>query len=199
MNLPNRITIVRIVLSILLLVLLIFPFDMCGISFPIFHLFGSITVSLQYIIGGVIFLVASLTDFLDGNIARKKGLVTDFGKVMDAIADKVLVNGILIILAYDGFISVAIPVIIITRDIFVDSFKMASGNKGKVVGASIAGKIKTICMMIGMSLTLFYNLPFELIGVNVGYALIIVATVLSVISGIEYYYNTKEAFVEDNK
>ena len=76
---------------------------------------------------------------------------------------------------------------------------MASGNKGKVVGASIAGKIKTICMMIGMSLTLFYNLPFELIGVNVGYALIIVATVLSVISGIEYYYNTKEAFVEDNK
>ena len=72
---------------------------------------------------------------------------------------------------------------------------MASGNKGKVVGASFAGKAKTMCMMIGMALTLFYNLPFELLGINVGYALIIVATVLSVISGIQYYYNTKDTFL----
>ncbi len=199
MNLPNKITITRIITAIIILVMLMIPWHNMGISFPTYLIAGKITINLKYIIAGILFIIASLTDFLDGHIARSRNLVTDFGKVMDAIADKVLVNGILIILAYDGFISVAIPVIIITRDIFVDSFKMASGNKGKVVGASIAGKIKTICMMIGMSLTLFYNLPFELIGVNVGYALIIVATVLSVISGIEYYYNTKEAFVEDNK
>ena len=127
-------------------------------------------------------------------IARSRNLVTDFGKVMDAIADKVLVNGLLIILAYDGFISIAIPVIIITRDIFVDSFKMASGKKGKVVAASFTGKAKTMCMMIGMALTMFYNLPFELIGINVGYALIIIATILSIISACEYYYNTKDTF-----
>jgi len=199
MNLPNKITITRIITAIIILVMLMIPWHNMGVSFPTYLIAGKITINLKYIIAGILFIIASLTDFLDGHIARSRNLVTDFGKVMDAIADKVLVNGILIILAYDGFISVAIPVIIITRDIFVDSFKMASGNKGKVVGASIAGKIKTICMMIGMSLTLFYNLPFELIGVNVGYALIIVATVLSVISGIEYYYNTKEAFVEDNK
>lgn len=199
MNLPNKITITRIITAIIILVMLMIPWHNMGVSFPTYLIAGKITINLKYIIAGVLFIIASLTDFLDGHIARSRNLVTDFGKVMDAIADKVLVNGILIILAYDGFISVAIPVIIITRDIFVDSFKMASGNKGKVVGASIAGKIKTICMMIGMSLTLFYNLPFELIGVNVGYALIIVATVLSVISGIEYYYNTKESFVEDNK
>lgn len=199
MNLPNKITITRIITAIIILVMLMIPWHNMGVTFPTYLIAGKITIDLKYIIAGVLFIIASLTDFLDGHIARSRNLVTDFGKVMDAIADKVLVNGILIILAYDGFISVAIPVIIITRDIFVDSFKMASGNKGKVVGASIAGKIKTICMMIGMSLTLFYNLPFELIGVNVGYALIIVATVLSVISGIEYYYNTKEAFVEDNK
>lgn len=199
MNLPNKITITRIITAIIILVMLMIPWHNMGVSFPTYLIAGKITINLKYIIAGVLFIIASLTDFLDGHIARSQNLVTDFGKVMDAIADKVLVNGILIILAYDGFISVAIPVIIITRDIFVDSFKMASGNKGKVVGASIAGKIKTICMMIGMSLTLFYNLPFELIGVNVGYALIIVATVLSVISGIEYYYNTKESFVEDNK
>jgi CDP-diacylglycerol--glycerol-3-phosphate 3-phosphatidyltransferase len=199
MNLPNKITITRIITAIIILVMLMIPWHNMGVSFPTYLIAGKITINLKYIIAGILFIIASLTDFLDGHIARSRNLVTDFGKVMDAIADKVLVNGILIILAYDGFISVAIPVIIITRDIFVDSFKMASGNKGKVVGASIAGKIKTICMMIGMSLTLFYNLPFELLGINVGYALIIVATVLSVISGVEYYYNTKEAFVEDNK
>lgn len=199
MNLPNKITITRIITAIIILIMLMIPWHNMGITFPTFLIAGKITIDLKYIIAGILFVIAALTDFLDGRIARSKNLVTDFGKVMDAIADKVLVNGLLIIMAYYGFISIAIPVIIITRDIFVDSFKMASGNKGKVVGASIAGKIKTICMMIGMSLTLFYNLPFELIGVNVGYALIIVATVLSVISGIEYYYNTKEAFVEDNK
>ncbi|MCI9281252.1 MAG: CDP-diacylglycerol--glycerol-3-phosphate 3-phosphatidyltransferase, partial [Bacilli bacterium] len=160
---------------------------------------GRAQPTAEDIIAGILFVIAALTDFLDGRIARSKNLVTDFGKVMDAIADKVLVNGLLIIMAYYGFISIAIPVIIITRDIFVDSFKMASGNKGKVVGASIAGKAKTMCMMTGMALTLFYNLPFELIGINIGYALIIIATVLSVISGVQYYYNTKDTFLPEKE
>ena len=82
------------------------------------------------------------------------------------------------------------------RDIFVDSFKMASGKKGKVVAASFLGKAKTMCMMIGMALTMFYNLPFELLNLNVGYALIIVATILSVVSGCQYYNNTKDSFKE---
>ncbi len=196
MNLPNKITLFRIILSIMLLVLLIFPFDMCGLSWPSYQVFGSITINLEYIVGGVIFLVASLTDFLDGNIARKKGLVTDFGKVMDAIADKVLVNGVLIVLACNGFINVVIPVIIITRDIFVDSIKMVAGNKGKAVGASLLGKLKTICMMIGLTLVFFYNLPFELLNINVAEGLMYAATVLSIISGIQYYLVNKD-FLEE--
>ncbi len=196
MNLPNKITVFRIILSIMLLVLLIFPFDMCGLSWPSYQVFGSITINLKYIVGGVIFLVASLTDFLDGNIARKKGLVTDFGKVMDAIADKVLVNGVLIVLACNGFINVVIPVIIITRDIFVDSIKMVAGNKGKAVGASLLGKLKTICMMIGLTLVFFYNLPFELLNINVAEGLMYAATVLSIISGIQYYLVNKD-FLEE--
>ncbi|MCX4249505.1 MAG: CDP-diacylglycerol--glycerol-3-phosphate 3-phosphatidyltransferase [Bacilli bacterium] len=196
MNLPNKITVFRIILSIMLLVLLIFPFDMCGLSWPSYQVFGSITINLEYIVGGVIFLVASLTDFLDGNIARKKGLVTDFGKVMDAIADKVLVNGVLIVLACNGFINVVIPVIIITRDIFVDSIKMVAGNKGKAVGASLLGKLKTICMMIGLTLVFFYNLPFELLNINVAEGLMYAATVLSIISGIQYYLVNKD-FLEE--
>lgn len=199
MNLPNKITITRIITAILLLIMLMIPWTSLGITFPEYLIAGKVLVNLKYIIAGILFIGASLTDFLDGYIARSRNLVTDFGKVMDAIADKVLVNGVLIILAYDGFISVAVPVIIITRDIFVDSFKMASGNKGKVVAASWTGKAKTMCMMIGISLTFFYNLPFELIGIDIGYALILIATVLSIISGVEYYYNTKDTFLPKKK
>ena len=194
MNLPNKLTIGRIIAAIIILIILVVPWYNLGIEFPVYQIAGNIMIDLKYIIVGVLFVLAALTDFLDGHIARSRNIVTDFGKVMDAIADKVLVNGVLIMLAYDGFISIAIPVIIITRDIFVDSFKMASGKKGKVVAASFTGKAKTMCMMVGMALTLFYNLPFELIGINVGYALIIIATILSIISACQYYYNTKDTF-----
>ena len=155
MNLPNKITMCRIFLSIILITLLIFPFDLVNIDFGSTVLFGHIEVSYLYIVGGIIFLIASLTDSLDGYIARSRNLVTDFGKVMDAIADKVLVNGILIALACRGTIISAIPVIIVTRDIFVDSIKMVAGSKGKAVGASILGKLKTICMMCGLTLVFF--------------------------------------------
>ena len=196
MNLPNKITMGRIVLSIMLLILLVFPFNLCGIDFPKYELFGTISVDLKYIIGGVIFLIASLTDFIDGNIARKRNLVTDFGKVMDAIADKVLVNGVLVVLACNGVINEIIPVIIITRDIFVDSIKMVAGSKGKAVGASILGKLKTICMMSGLTLTFFYNIPFELINLDVANGLLYIACVLSIISGVQYYLVNKEYFKE---
>ena len=197
MNLPNKITVTRIVLSVILLVFLMIPWEELGVSFATFTVAGKIIVDIKYIIAGVIFLVASLTDFLDGNIARRRNLVTDFGKVMDAIADKLLVNGLLVIMAYIGFIPVAIPVIIITRDTFVDSIKMASGNKGKVVGASIAGKVKTICMMVGLTLLLFYNLPFEIFGFKLDIILIYLATVLSVYSGCEYYFKAKDLIFKE--
>lgn len=196
MNLPNKITMMRIILSILLLVLLIFPFDLCGFTWPTYQIFGTIIVSLQYLVGGVIFLIASITDFLDGNIARKKNIVTDFGKVMDAIADKVLVNGVLVVLACNGLINPVVPVIIITRDIFVDSIKMVAGSKGKAVGASILGKLKTICMMCGLTLVFFYNIPFELVNINIAEGLLYLATVLSIISGVQYYLVNKEFFKE---
>lgn len=196
MNLPNKITMSRIVLSIFLLVLLVFPFSLCGIYVPEYLLFGRINISLLHIIAGIIFLIASLTDFIDGNIARKRNIVTNFGKVMDAIADKVLVNGTLVALACTGYVDVIIPVIIITRDIFVDSIKMVAGSNGKAVGASILGKLKTICMMCGLTLTFFGNIPFELVGVDVASGLLYIATVLSIISGVQYYLVNKEYFKE---
>lgn len=197
MNLPNKLTMSRIIMAIIILVMLMIPWESLGITIPTFSIAGRFDgLSLIYIIAGILFIIAASTDFIDGHLARSKHMVTDFGKVMDAIADKVLVNGLLIILAYDAKISVAIPVIIITRDIFVDAFKMASGKKGKVVAASFFGKAKTMCMMIGIALTLFANLPFSLIGVNIADLLLIVATVLSVVSGCQYYYNTRDTFKE---
>ena len=193
MNLPNKITVTRIILSILLLVFLIIPWDSFNVGFPEYVIGGNI-ISLKYVIAGFIFFVAAFSDFLDGHIARKYNMVTDFGKVMDAIADKLLVNGVLIVLAYDRFLPAIIPVVIISRDIIVDSCKMICGNKGHVVAASVLGKLKTICMTVGITLLLFYNLPFELINIPVAKLLIYLATVLSVISGCQYYSKSKKYF-----
>ena len=109
------------------------------------------------------------------------------------------VNGLLIILAYDGAISIVIPVVIISRDIVVDSCKMISGQKGKVVAASILGKLKTICMMSGLTLTFFYNLPFELINFPLSDILLISAVILSVISGCQYFYGVKDILFPNKK
>ena len=191
LNLPNKITIARIILAVLMIIMLLVPWYDLGLKFPEFVINGEI-LSLKYIIAGIVFLVASLTDFIDGYLARSRNMVTDFGKVADAIADKILVNGLLIILAYDRLIPLLVPVVIITSDIIVDSFKMISGNKGKVVAASWLGKAKTMCMMLGLTLTLFNNIPFTFIELPVDQFLLLIATILSVVSGCQYYYNTKD-------
>lgn len=196
MNLPNKLTMLRIFLAILIIGILLFPFDSMGINLYKFYVSESIVIDIKYIISGVLFIVASLTDFLDGYIARKYNLVTDFGKMIDAIADKVLVNSVLIILASSGFIHPIIPVIIILRDTVVNSIKMVAGNKGKVVAAIKSGKIKTACLMVGIVLTLFYNLPFELWNLKVSDFLLIIAAVMSIISGVQYYQLNKKYIFE---
>lgn len=196
MNVPNKITICRIILSVLLLLLLIIPIDKFGIGFPEFKI-AKIMIDSKYLFCGVIFLIASLTDFLDGHLARKYNMVTDMGKVLDAIADKILVNGVLIILAVEGYISPIIPVVIVSRDIIVDSIKMVAGQKSGAVGASKAGKIKTACMLTGIVLLFFYDLPFSLANIHPAKVIIMIATILSVISGIQYYTRNKK-FLTDN-
>ncbi len=197
MNLPNKLTIARIIASILIILLLLFPFQMAGIEFPQLFINEKLVVDSKYLIAGILFVLASITDFLDGYIARKYNLVTDFGKLIDAIADKVLVNSVLIILASQGFIHPIIPVVIIVRDSIVNSIKMLAASKGKVVAAIKSGKIKTACLMIGISFTLFYNLPFELFNLRVADFLLFVAAVMSIISGIQYYILNKHLIFED--
>lgn len=199
MNLANKITMIRIFLTVLLIVLLLFPFYMINIEFPKV-LIGTITVDIKYFIAAGIFAIASITDALDGYIARSRNMVTDFGKMTDAIADKMLVNSTLIILTAQGMVSPVITVIIVFRDTVVDTIKMIAGSKGKVVAAIKSGKVKTTFLMLGIVLTLCYNLPFELYNLDIANFLLVLATVFSVISGIQYYVMNKEViFTRDEK
>ena len=178
MNLPTKLTIMRIIMTFIIIFILLFPFYAVGVEFPQYTVSG-IVIKSEYIVAGILFIIASITDFIDGYLARKNNQVTDLGKI--------LVNTILIILACQGFIYPIIPVITVLRDTFVDAIKMQSAGKGKVVAAIKTGKIKTASLMIGIALVLFYNLPFEIMNLNVGALFLIIGAVMSIISGIEYY------------
>ena len=191
MNLPTKLTVSRIIATFIVIIILIFPFYSIGFQWPQFKV-GTIIISLQYIVAGIIFVLASITDFVDGYLARKNNQVTDLGKMLDAIADKILVNSVLIILAYKGMLPIIVPVVTVLRDTFVDAIKMQAASKGKVVAAIKSGKLKTATLMIGTTLAFFYNLPFELTPINVSDFLLLIATVLSVVSGIQYYLLNKE-------
>lgn len=196
MNLPTKLTILRIIFTVLIITILTFPFYTVGITFPTFQAMG-IVIKSQYIIAGILFIIASVTDFLDGYLARKNQQVTDTGKMLDAIADKILADSVLIIFAVQGFISVIIPVVIILRDIVVDAIKMEAANKGKVVAAIKSGKIKTATLLVGMVLTFFYNLPFEAMNLKIADFLLYFAMIMSIISAIEYYELNKKIIFPD--
>lgn len=196
MNTANKITMSRIFLSILILLILLLPWHEFGVNIPTYILNGSMTIDLRYIISGVLFIIASLTDFVDGKVARKYNMVTDFGKMVDAISDKILTNTVIIVLACENMIHPAIAVIIIGRDIIVDSIKMLIGNKGKAVAAIKVAKYKTASLMVGISLKLFYDLPFSLIPIRISDYLLILAAILSVVSGAKYYSMAKEYITE---
>ena len=199
MNVPNKITVCRIILSIFLLILMVFPLNKIGVSFPEIKISADFIIDSKYLICGVIFLIASVTDYLDGHLARKYNLVTDLGKVMDAIADKILVNGVLILLATSGHISPIVPVVIVSRDIAVDSIKMVAGQKNGAVAASKAGKFKTAFMLVGITLLFFYDLPFSLANIYPARVIIMIATVLSVLSGVQYYVKNKKYLADTTK
>ena len=191
MNKANKITITRIIMSMIIILLLLFPFDEVGLEFPTYLVGGKVLVDLKYLIVGILFIIASLTDFLDGYVARKYNLVTDFGKMIDAISDKLLTNSVLIILACNGKISTIVAVVIVMRDIVVDSIKMVIGNQGAAVAAIGLAKVKTATLMVGIILTLFSNLPFELISLRISDFLLAIAAVLSIISAAKYYIMAK--------
>jgi len=205
MNLPNKITIGRVVMVGILIVLLAFPYTNFGISIPII----SGDINLIYLIGGIIFLIASFSDFLDGYIARKFNLVTDFGKFMDPVADKVLVDASLIFLMIRPVYAASsqivvmplIVIIFIARDLIVDAMRLVASGKKVVVAANIFGKLKTVAQMIAVTFLFLNDWPFSFLGLpqylTVTDLLVYLAALLSLASGVIYIIQNKRVF-QDN-
>lgn len=195
MNLPNKLTIARVLLVPLLIIIYVFPYDLTGITIPVYHVLET-DISLINIIILVIFVVASITDYFDGKIARSKKLITTFGKFADPIADKLLINTIFLLLASSDKISIIIPIIMISRDTVVDAIKMSAASKQVVVAASKLGKLKTVSQMIALGFLLVNNFPFSPLGIDVATFLAWVAAVISVISGIDYFIKNQKMLME---
>ncbi len=195
MNFPTKMTVLRIVLSFIIIFLLLFPFKDVGIIFPVIQCAG-VPIDSLYLTAGIIFVIASITDFIDGNYARKHNMVTDLGKMLDAIADKVLVNSVLVILTAQGYVPTIVAVIVILRDIIVDAIKMQAAAKGKVVAAIKSGKWKTATLMVGLTLTFINNFPFEIWHLQVSDVLLYIAAILSLVAGVQYFTLNKDLIFE---
>lgn len=165
MNLPNKLTLFRVVLIPVFIIVL---------------MSGLISEPMNRYIAVVIFCIASFTDYLDGHIARKYNLVTNFGKFMDPLADKLLVSAALICMIEIGMLPAWIVIIVISREFIITGFRLIAAEGGLVIAASWWGKIKTATQMIMIILVM--------LGINdmLGKVLIILATLFTVISGVDY-------------
>lgn len=195
MNLPNRLTTVRLIFVPLLIVVYLIPYEELNIVVPTFELFST-TLSVVDVLCFLLFLIASITDYLDGYLARKRNMVTTFGKFIDPIADKLIVNNALLLLAYSQDISVIVPIIMISRDTIVDAIRLIASQKQVVLAASMLGKAKTMTQMIAICLLLLNNLIFEAFGIPMDQIMIYVATIISVVSGIDYFVKNRNYIME---
>lgn len=178
MNLPNRLTIFRVIL----------------IPFFVFFMLVPVTGTMDSLIALLIFVVASLTDLLDGYIARKHGLVTNFGKFMDPLADKLLVCSALICLVELRRVPSWVVIIIIAREFIISGFRLIASDKGVVIAASYWGKFKTTFQMLMICLMILNLGPLSLITAVVMWA----ALILTLISLVDYLVKNKE-IMKDTK
>lgn len=199
MNLPNKITLFRMVMVLVIVALLLFPYQALAIAVP--TIFAD--VNLIYFIAMILFVIASGSDFLDGYLARKYKLVTNFGKFMDPIADKLLVNGLLIILmvpsvtasyAQNQMVMPTLAVfLMIGRDLIVDALRLLAIEQKRVLAANKWGKLKTVLQMIAIPAVLLNNWPFSLfLNFNVALILVYLAAAVSLISGIIYVVQNRD-------
>ena len=196
MNLPTKLTVSRIVIVVVMLLGLFTCDILCNAGILTMPMIGPI--NLAYFISFFLFVIASLTDMLDGKIARKYNLVTDMGKFLDPVADKLLVNLTLIYLALphfgtnNAFIPLSCVIIMIGRDLIIDAFRLVASTKGSVVAANIFGKLKTVFQMVAIPMVLLNSWPFAYFDADWNNYLricniaIYIATAMSLISLIIY-------------
>ena len=175
MNLPNKLTMGRI------------------FAIPVFI----IVFLMDYrIAAAVIFILAALTDMLDGHIARKHNLVTNFGKLMDPLADKLLVMSALICMVEVGDVAGWMVVVILGREFIITGMRQVAAAQGIVIAAGTTGKIKTITQMIAIPLLILENWPFTALGIPVPFDQIFlwIALIMTIVSGAEYIMKNKQLF-----
>lgn len=190
MNLPNKLTMMRIALvPVVVLVYLCIDENVLVLS-------STCGLALRDVLAFLIFAIASITDMLDGMIARKYNLITSFGKFADPIADKLLVNTMLILMVYTHQANVVAVLLMIARDLFVDGLRLTASASGKVVSAGFFGKLKTVLQMFALVFLLLKNWPFVFIGIPMDTILLWAATLASLYSGFVYFMQLKKYVLE---
>ncbi len=176
MNLPNQLTVFRIILIPVFILLLSVPYawqslDVTGVMLP-----------LNWLLAAIVFAVASITDFLDGQIARRQHLVTNFGKFADPLADKLLVPAWM-------------TAVIVIRELAVTGLRtLIVENNGKVLAAQMPGKIKTFSQMFAIFFLYLKDVPFTAIGLPIGEILLWIAVIFTIYSGIDYFWQNRVVF-----
>ena len=214
-NLPKKITISRIVLAILLLleIFVLYYLDYFHvITISQYDLsISKVTVNLVNLIILIVFLVASLTDFLDGYLARKNNQVTTLGKFLDPLADKMLINGVMIFLAInfkslegkDLTFPFFLVILMIIRDLIVDSLRFVAASKNKVIAANMFGKAKTVLEMVAITFVLLNGFPFSFFDsswpylIHISDILCYSACFMSLLSGVIYLKDNYKVLLED--
>jgi CDP-diacylglycerol---glycerol-3-phosphate 3-phosphatidyltransferase len=181
MNIPNRITVSRILLIPLFLIIMLAPFDWGGM-----HLLGA-DLPVTHFVGALIFILASSTDWVDGHYARKYNLVTNMGKFLDPLADKLLVSAALIVLVDLGFAPSWIVIVIISREFAVTGLRLLLAGEGEVVAANMLGKIKTWTQIVAISALLLHNIIFEMVSFRFDIIALWVALIFTIWSGWDYF------------
>ena len=191
MNLANKLTLLRIILIPFFIVCFYIPSLIVNTVAV-----NNYLIPYAKLLGLIIFLLAAITDFIDGYVARKYNMITDFGKFMDPLADKLLVTAALLVLLENGLISGWVVFVILAREFIVTGFRTIAASKGVVIAAGWLGKIKTVVQFMMISTLLLLNYPFEIFNWPVDRIFIALAVVLTVASGVEYIYKNLHIFDE---
>ncbi|MGX7195879.1 CDP-diacylglycerol--glycerol-3-phosphate 3-phosphatidyltransferase [Enterococcus olivae] len=188
MNLPNKLTVLRILMIPVFILILAVPFDWGSLSV------GSTELLYTHLIAAIIFAVASITDWLDGKIARDRGLVTNFGKFADPLADKMLVMTAFIMLVELGKAPAWIVAVIVCRELAVTGLRLLLVEGGEVMAAAWPGKVKTATQMLAIIFLLTNNIPFNLLGLPVDQILLYICLAATVYSGVDYFAKNTAVF-----
>lgn len=195
MNLPNKITISRLIIAVIMIFFAVFPWANVGAS-SILTTLGNTGFTILDLILAILFVVGSATDAIDGKIARKYNLITDFGKFFDPLADKFLVNSALIFLACYGRIPALIIILMIGRDLAVDGIRFMAASKGEVIASNIFGKLKTVFQMVTIPFVMLNGFPFNYLFKEHTYifldVLLSITCAMSLISGFIYLYRGRK-------